>query len=145
MMLTLSQKHASNRTPNFFFNSPAGAAPTQEVLLSPVLQGLPSANAWLPPTLQQWHQCYSNTRQGAPICTPSPSTACFPSLFSLKNTIFTSQGVSKPINWCLPAAFVNQHIHSFQSPLLPAAKRWVNLHISVSWAQLGGLHSNTIS
>lgn len=128
-----------------FLNSAAGAAQTQQGLLCPVLQWLPSGTPWLPLPLQQRRQCYNNTRQGAPICMLSPSTACCLSQFSLKNTIFTSHWVSKPINWCLPTVFVNQHIHSFQSPLLPAAKRWVNMHISVAWAQLRGLHSNTIS
>lgn len=57
--------------------------------------------------------------------------ACFLSHFLVKNTIFICHWISEPINWRLLTVCVNQQLHSLQSPLLPAAKRW-DLHTSVA-------------
>lgn len=92
-------------------------------------------NTWLPKPSKEYPPVHSIL-----------NAARFLSQFTFKNTIFTSHCITKPINCCLLAVCVNQQIHSFQSPLLPAAKRWANLYISVafdshSWEAFTATHN----
>lgn len=92
-----------------------------------------------PPLLQYlaFQICSSHTgtlpkpsKEHPPACS-TLNAACFLSHFLVENTIFICHWISEPINWRLLTVCVNQQLHSLQSPLLPAAKRW-DLHKSVA-------------